>query len=163
MDKGSLIRQVRQALAENNPQTNTLPPPADKKPTITISSIDSFPLANLPEKIANAVLPTLSPASAELFEQGARGPACRKLLAREIQLARIQLRVLEGMLNILLGNSGTGNRSERRLRTVGQLVHQAHSRMMAAIDQLARLDHSTPTIRIQADQAAVVLDGGRRA
>lgn len=152
-----------QPTAENDLQTNILRClPSGKKPEIGTKEIDIMPLANLPEKISTAVLSEMNSAIAEIFEQGARGPACRRLLAREIELAHTQLRVLEGWMNMLLQKAGTGQKSERLVRTLGQLIHQTHCRMMAAIDQLARLDQTTPTIRIQADQAAVLVGGSRR-
>jgi hypothetical protein len=91
-----------------------------------------------------------------LSTEGARGPACRRLLARDVQAARVQLRYLEGLRNVVLSRYASGKGSPERLKVLEKLVDNQHRRMLAAIDTLSRLDPAPAAVKISARQAAVV-------
>lgn len=148
MDQRSLAPCGRQSLGSD------LEAPA---PLVDLDPIDQLPLRTLPPEIHEAAAPTLTRATTAICEEGADGPACRRLLARDITLARIQVRVLEGRRNIELENYLRGSGSERRVRLLDHLVSTQHRRLLASMDLLGRLSCTSPTIRISAHRAAVVI------
>jgi hypothetical protein len=71
----------------------------ESEPPIGLDPIDNLPVRLLSKEIAKAADPTLRPAITEIHREGARGPALRRLLCRDIVLARVQLRSLEALRN----------------------------------------------------------------
>ncbi len=133
-------------------------------PTVRVGldALDRLPIKVLPEAVGRAALQTLAAATTAISIEGARGAACRRLLAREIQLARVQLRVFQGLLNSELTSGKMGPKANNRIRLLERIVDRQHRRLMATIDQLARLDPPAPAVHVSAHQAAVLVEVGGR-
>lgn len=130
-------------------------------PQVGFDPADELPLRLLPEEFTKAAGATLRAATTEIAQQGASGPACRRMLSRDIMLARTQLRFLEGARNTVLGHLLQGKNAEKRLKLLEQLVDQQHRRLLASINTLARLSAGSTVVRINAHQAAVVMGDQR--
>ena len=141
----------------------TAPTQSASTPTeerVGFDAIDRLPLAAgpLPEIYAVAGRNATVAATA-IYREGARGPAIRRLLARDIVLSRSQLRVAQGLKGVVLKKVSEGREGTHRLRTLERLVDNEHRRLLASIEALARLD-SSPVIRVVAHQAAVMVGQG---
>jgi hypothetical protein len=123
---------------------------------VGLDRLDALPTRTLLDEIAEASKETLSDAITALSREGGRGPAARRLLARDVQLARVQLRSVEALRNIALRQLAEGKGSEKRVALLEKLVESQHKRMLAALECLSRTDPSPPVaVKIQAYQAAV--------
>lgn len=133
---------------------NPLPATA---PRVGLDQLDRLPLNTLPEDVAVAAQPTLIDSVTAITTEGPRGPALRRLLARDAVLARSQLRFLEGVRNLELQRYLKGTVSERRVEVLERLANAQHRRLLATIDAMVRLDGAAATIHVSAHQAAVVV------
>lgn len=124
--------------------------------------IDRLPMVTgpIPELFAVAGKNACEMATA-IYREGARGPAMRRLLARDITISRTQLRVAQSLRGIVLKAVAEGREDTHRLRTLERLVDAEHRRLMDSIDVLARLD-SSPVVRVVAHQAVVMSAGGQQ-
>ena len=133
-----------------------------EQPRISFDALDSLPLRCLPGDLPATTKQILVDATTELTHEGARGSAARRILARDVQLARVQLRQLEALRLITLKtyiNDCSG--SDRRVRLLERLVNNQHRRLLASLDALVRLDPAPVAVRVTAAQAAVVIDQSR--
>ena len=125
---------------------------------VGIDSLDALPLRCLPGELPTGAREILTEAVTALASEGARGPAAKRLLSRDIQLARVQLRQVEALRSLTLKQYINGSGSERRVRLLERLVENQHRRLLASLDALARLDPAPIGVRITAAQAAVHID-----
>jgi len=153
--------QTRMTNGTSNIDTAPTPPvSASKAKRVGFDAIDRLPLAvgPLPDVLAVAGR-NASEAASSIFQEGARGAAIRRLLARDIILSRSQLRVAQGLKGVLLKKVSEGREGTHRLNTLERMVDNEHRRLLASIEALARLD-SSPVIRVVAHQAAVMVGQG---
>lgn len=137
--------------------------PAEPDRRVGYDDVDSMPMAVLPREVQAAAAPTLISATTEIARQGARGEACRRLMARTVVLARVELRYRQSLLNVVLEKYASGRGSERQVRTLEKLVAGAHRRLIEAVDCLNRLGAASVALQINAVHADVsVVSGGTR-
>lgn len=134
-------------------------PQEEPQPSVGFDAIDRLPVDVLPDSFKQAAQATLAK-SATSISNDKDSASIRRLLARELTLARVQLRFVEGLRNIAIQEYDSGNGSASRVKMYERLVSSQHDRMMDAITALSRLDPPAPSVRITAGQAAVVFEDG---
>lgn len=95
-----------------------------------------------------------------LYNEGARGPTCRRMLCRDVVLSRTMLRTTQGLRNIVMRAVAEGREGPERLRVLEQAVDAEHRRLLASIELLARLEGGSPVVRVSAHRAAIVINEG---
>jgi len=136
--------------------------PDTPEPRVAFDAVDQLPLTTtMPELVAVAGK-TNSDVATAIYREGVhRGPAMRRLLARDIVLSKTQLRFLQGLRNVLVKHVADGNEApEVRLLALENLVAAEHRRMMEAINTLARLEGTGPVLKVVAGQAAIQVNQG---
>lgn len=123
---------------------------------VGLDRVDRAVFAVLPEWLRKDAEHTMITAITAIVEEGARGPAIRRLLARDIALSRAQLRHAQFVLNIELQKFEKGYTDARHLDAAEDVVHAHHRRMLASIRELRRIEtgHATQ-IRVSANVAQV--------
>jgi len=124
---------------------------------VGFDAIDSLPVSQIAPLLRDASMDHMVGAATQLTEQGGRGAAARRLLARDVELARVQLRWYEAMLANVM-KTGT----EKRIRLYLQMVDGLHRRMLASLELLGRLESPAPVVQVRAHQAAVVVERERK-
>jgi hypothetical protein len=122
--------------------------------------LDSISIKTIIPDALNAAQPYLSYTATCLAAEGGRGATARRLLARDISLARVRLRLYQSLLNIELGNLHKNMRAEQRLKTLERVIEGQHRMMLEAMEALARLDSPAPAIQVRVHQAAMFLERG---
>ena len=164
LDQDRSIHELTSVASIGNGSAHRLPvghDPASEADSrlLGFDAIDSAPLTNLDSKTKTAALENLRLATTCLAREGGRGPAAARLLARDISLSRVQLRHRQALLQVALQRYSDGGGSERQVRLFEQLVDKEHSRLMASLDQLARLTSARAEVKVNAIQAAVLVGG----
>jgi hypothetical protein len=122
---------------------------------------DRLVIGSLPEPLSKTLSPTMADALNALNAEGARGAACRRLITRDIQLARAELRHAQALRNLALTRYMEGNAPVSKVALLERMVAGAHRRMLGAIELLARLDPAPAGVSITANQAAILLEAQR--
>ena len=130
-------------------------------PLVGCDPVDLLDLKTLPEPVRKAAQPTFKMTTTALASEGGRGPAARRLLARDVNLGRVRLRYYEGLLNLAVQDLVEGRGSERRVRTLERLADGQHRRLLGSLELLARMDTPTASVRVVAHQAAVMVSTER--
>lgn len=133
---------------------------AEPEQRVGYDRLDSAPIATMPAELRAATEPTLIAATTEIAKQGARGDACRRVLARTVVLARVELRYRQSLLNVVLEKYASGRGSERQVRTLERLVAGSHRRLIEAVDCLNRLGAASVALQINAVHADVSVASG---
>ena len=135
--------------------------PEPPEPRVAFDALDQLPLTTtMPELVAIAGKSNMDVATA-IYHEGVRGPATRRLLARDIVISKSQLRFLQGLRNILVRAGPAAHEApEVRLQALENLVAAEHRRMMEAINTLARLEGAGPVLKVIAGQAAIQVNQG---
>jgi hypothetical protein len=121
-----------------------------------LDHLDSLPFASLPPVLLGNGEQTAVDAINSLISEGANGPAMQRLLSREIQISRAELRFAEMIRNLEASKFLRGTANERRLQLAERLVCDQSRRFIYALDLFTRLNSSPPTrIRVTAHQAIV--------
>lgn len=125
-------------------------------PPVSLDEIDGTAYACIPTAIRSDTAKVFLAQVSALAAEGGRGAAMRRLLSREVALARAGLRLRECLANLELKKLGTHRFDPNTFEMLEKAVKSAHRRLMSAVDHLARLDVAqAPRIRISAAQAQV--------
>jgi hypothetical protein len=124
-------------------------------PPIGFDGIDQLVLDLVPDVILDSgARATIREQLNALAIEGGRGPAARRLLAREVVLARVALRLREVFATHEIVKLGRGRGDLKKVELFERLVGGAHKRLDSATDRLARLDMAqAPRIRVTANAA----------
>lgn len=125
---------------------------------VGLDSLDRVPFASMPEQILGDAERAVLDAINAMVDEGPRGPAMHRLLAREIQFARAELRFAEALLNIEATQFIRKSDNVRRLETAARLVADQSRRLLSTIDLFSRIGGGAPTrISVSARNAVVAV------
>jgi hypothetical protein len=125
---------------------------------VGLDGLDRLPVVSIPELFVDTAMAPLLEATTALAAEGPRGDAARRMLARDIQIARAQLRYREVVLNIETERFLYGAGDPRRLEIAERLVSGQHRRLLDAFEMFLRLEHGAPVrFRIHANAAQINL------
>jgi hypothetical protein len=123
-------------------------------PRVGLDEIDDVAYACIPKAIRGETIRNFLAQISALAVEGGHGGAARRLLAREVALARANLRVRESVANLEIQKLGTHRFDPDTFEMLEKAVMNAHRRLMISFDHLGRLDAAqAPRIRINANQA----------
>ena len=116
----------------------------------------------MPEEIADdQAKRSMMDAATAMAAEGARGKAMARLLSREIQLSRSQLRFAELIRNTVAKQFMAGAANARRLEAADKFVAGQHRRLLAAIETFSRIGVGLPPrLSVTARQAVFSVNGG---
>lgn len=124
-------------------------------PRIGLDALDELTLKMLPEGVRQVAERTLTDVTTALATEGA-GPTLRRALAREVAICRAELRLVQGLRNRALTRFASGEVDEHRLLVLERVLNAEHKRWMASIEALSRASGAAATIRVSAQNVAVV-------
>ena len=125
---------------------------------VGLDSLDQLPFASMPEQILGDARATTIASINAMVVEGPRGLAVQRLIAREIQLARAELRFAEAIFNTEATKFIRRNDNMRRLETAVRLLAVQHRRLLSDLDLFARLGGGAPTrISVSARNAVVAV------
>jgi hypothetical protein len=131
-------------------------------PRSVLDKFDRLPQSTLPDFLARGGLDDLLRSIDTLASEGAHGPAARELLARDVQLARAQVRFRESALNIEVERFIQGHGDSQRVTLMEKLVSGAHRRLLESLELFLALDRgSQARITVRAEAAQVNVGGDR--
>ena len=149
------------AASQNGTSLQERATPEPPEPRVAFDAVDQIPvLTAMPAELLAVAGKTNCEVASAIYREGVRGPAMRRLLARDIVLSKTQLRFLQGLRNILVKHVADGNEPPERLQTIESLVATEHRRMMEAITTLARLEGAQPILKVVAGNAAIQVNNG---
>ena len=122
------------------------------KPRVGLDGLDQLPAATIPKRLMEGSMRSLLDGINAIADEGPRGPAMIRLLARDVQLARAQLRFREAIFNREAERIFLGQGDPRMLEIAERLVAGQHRRLLESIDMLSRLDRNrvAPRVAVQA-------------
>ncbi len=122
---------------------------------------DRWSILATPAELLDRAEECMLAANDALFEEGSRGPAMKRMLAREISLRRLALRRADLALAMEESALLRGQESDlKRLRVLEQLVSGEHARLLATIAEYDRLTTvSSPRFSVYSDQTAIMVGG----
>jgi hypothetical protein len=127
---------------------------------VGLDEIDSTAYVCIPKVIRGDSDQVFLAQVSALAAEGGRGAAMRRLLAREVALARAGLRLRECLANLELQKLGGRRFDAEKFDLLEKAVQNAYRRLMMSIDRLTRLDAAqAPRIRISAALAQVDVGG----
>lgn len=145
--------EIGHSAAKECPISSPPPPP----PTVGLDLLDEFSLIGIPDALQNDVLPALTRTVTALSHEGGRGATTRRLLARDIALARVRLRHSERLQSEALGSAQFDPQAMRNALQLTRIVEAEHRRLLASIELLIRLDAPpVAAVSVTAKQAMVV-------
>ena len=147
--------------AQNIAIGTTTPAEENVLPNVGMSKVDSLPLKTLPAPLHSVSQECLKESLSVLVSEGVHGHAFRRLLVRDIELARIQCRFFTGLVNAAIEELLAGKVKEKRVRLLQDLAEQHHRRMIKSIELLARISSSCPSIRVHAHQVGISVGGDK--
>ena len=121
-------------------------PVASDSVQLGFNALDTAAILELPADLMDVAKRTAT----DLAKEGARGPAARRLLARDVAISQARLRLLQGMASMAVTKGDL-----RQARDLDRLIAGEHARLLAALDQLGRIDPAPASIQISATTANV--------
>jgi hypothetical protein len=135
-------------------------------PRVALDELDALVYELIPPVVRGGVeaKEILTAQVSGLAAEGARGPTMRRMLAREIGIARASERYVQSLLHAELRKLGQRRGHVERVERVellARLTDAAHRRLLGVIDRALRLDTPlAPRVRVTAHQAAISINGG---
>lgn len=131
-------------------------PSQPSAPTVGLDALDRLSLLAVPDELWAEAHAHSHATATDLAHEGGRGATARRLLARDVVMARVRLRVLQGQHSTLIERATTDPAALRAAVELDRLVESEHGRMLRALELLQRCD-ATPAaaVAVTARQAIV--------
>jgi len=134
--------------------------PEKKNHFIPADAFDDIATLMIPPQIAKRPEVLVRAEAEALVSEGLRGPTGRSLLARDVAIGRAHARYYQVLLDHAVDQVGRKRGDLKKARFYADLLDRQSRRLGASVELLLRLDAvPTPSFRVQADQAAFVVNG----
>lgn len=127
---------------------------------VVLDTMDKVAVSSTLPEVLECTEGHLVGTATDLTNEGGRGAAARRLLARDIATGRVILRYHQSLLNNMVNKMCKGQASDKLVKVLGRIVDAEHRRMITSLELLARLDSPAPAISVRANQAAVLIGTG---
>ena len=153
------MMETNKIISRGNDDKSTLASVFGSPTRVGFDGLDGLALSCIPAAVRGDSEKVLIAQLNTLVAEGGRGPTMRRLLSREVGLARASARYAQSLLHVELANLGKRHGHAERVERIAVLertTDAAHRRLLAAVDRLLRLDTvPVPRIRVSARQAQV--------
>lgn len=126
--------------------------------TLGFDQVDAMAILGLPSPVEQAARAPMRQLATCLARDGASSGAARRLAARDVALARLRLRLLEGLQAATLSRWDEDEATTRQALALQRMIESEHRRLVGSMELLRRTERSAPSVSIKVNRAAVLVN-----